>query len=188
MPYKRETEMELQEKILDEKILYENRSYKFCSAEVELPNGQKVQREMVKHPGGVAILAFDNEDRCIMVEQYRFVIRETTWEIPAGKLDKIPGETPEQGARRELEEETGLIAGEWIYLGKIYPSPGIIDEVLHLFMARKLHNSRQSLDDDEFINIHHISLTELKTRLASGSINDCKTMSALLLAGFQGHI
>jgi ADP-ribose pyrophosphatase len=180
--------MELQEKILDEKVFYENGTYKFCSAEVELPNGQKVRREMVKHPGGVAILALDHEDRCIMVEQYRFVIRETTWEIPAGKLDKIPGETPEQGARRELEEETGLVAGEWIYLGKIYPSPGIIDEILHLFMAKKLRNSRQNLDDDEFINIHRISLAELKTRLASGSINDCKTMSALLLAGFQGHI
>jgi ADP-ribose pyrophosphatase len=180
--------MDLQEKVLAEKILYESKSYKFCSIEVELPDGQKIQRDMVKHPGGVAILALDNENHCIMVEQYRFVIREITWEIPAGKLDKIPGETPEQGARRELEEETGLVADEWIYLGKIHPSPGIIDEVLHLFMARKLRYLQQNLDDDEFINIHRISLTELKTRLASGAINDCKTMSALLLAIFQGRI
>jgi ADP-ribose pyrophosphatase len=178
--------MNLKENVLAEKIFYEGKSCKFCLTDVELPNGQTVRREMVKHPGGVAILAIDGENRCIMVEQYRFVIRKMLWEIPAGKLDKIPGESPEDGARRELEEETGLTAEKWTSLGSIYPSPGIIDEELHIFLARDLHNSNQNLDDDEFINIHRMDIDELKAKIADDGFRDCKTMCALLLAESRG--
>jgi ADP-ribose pyrophosphatase len=175
--------MDIHEKVIGNKILHQGKSYKFCLVEVELPNGQRLEREMVKHPGGVAVLAIDSENRCVMVEQYRYAIQETTKEIPAGKLDKIPGETPEQGGRRELEEETGISASSWFYLGKIHPSPGIMDEVLHLFLARDLREtSRQNLDDDEFINVYRVPLAELKAQIETGLINDCKTISALFLA------
>ncbi|GHS84739.1 ADP-ribose pyrophosphatase [Spirochaetia bacterium] len=180
--------MDLQEKIVGEKMFHEGKSYKFYTVDVELPNKKIIHRELVKHPGSVAILALDSQNRIVMVEQYRFAVQKTLWEIPAGKLDKISGETPAQGACRELEEETGFAADDWIYLGTQYPSPGLVGEIMHMFLARTLTPSKQNLDEDEFINVHWISPDDLRQRIKSGDINDGKTISTFTIAHLKGYI
>jgi ADP-ribose pyrophosphatase len=180
--------MDLQEKIVSEKMFHKGKSYKFYTVDVELPNKKIIQRELVKHPGSVTILAMDSKNSVAMVEQYRYAIQEALWEIPAGKLDKSPGESPEDGARRELEEETGFSAADWIYLGKQYPSPGLVGELMHMFLARNLTQSRQNLDEDEFINVHWVSLDKLWERIKSGDINDGKTIVTLTIAHLRGYI
>ena len=113
-----------------------------------------------------------------MVRQYRHPISQITLEIPAGKLDKLPNETREHAAHRELREETGFTAKKMISLGYIYPSPGIIDEVLHLFLAREIEKSSQDLDDDEFIQVSWLHMDELEEKIASGEIKDIKAICA----------
>ena len=103
-------------------------------------------------------------------------------EIPAGKLDKLPNETREHAAHRELREETGFTAKKMISLGYIYPSPGIIDEVLHLFLAREIEKSSQDLDDDEFIQVSWLHMDELEEKIASGEIKDIKAICAFCRA------
>jgi ADP-ribose pyrophosphatase len=180
--------MDLQEKIVGEKVFHEGKSYRFCTVDVELPNKKIIHRELVKHPGSVAILAVDGKNRIAMVEQYRYAVQEALWEIPAGKLDKSPGESPEDGARRELKEETGFTAADWIYLGKLYPSPGLVGELMHLFFARDLTQSKQDLDEDEFINVHWVSPDDLRERIKSGKINDGKTISTFTIAHLRGYL
>lgn len=80
------------------------------------------------------------------------------------------------------------MADEWVYLGKIYPSPGVIDELLHIFLARSLHPTAQQLDDDEFIQLQWVPLETLKERIAQGNVTDCKAISALLLADLQNRL
>ncbi|GMO48194.1 MAG: NUDIX hydrolase [Treponemataceae bacterium] len=180
--------MDIIEKIIKEEEFYRSEPYAFCTVDVELPNKKTKRRVLVKHPGSVVIFAVDDEKRCVMAEQYRFAVRQTLWEVPAGKLDAAAGEDPEQGARRELEEETGFIADEWIYLGKVYPTPGILDEVMHFFAAKKLHKTAQNLDDDEFINPRWITMDELSRRIADGTINDGKTITAFTLARLKNIV
>lgn len=183
-----DVEKRLEEKCLERNVVYKGKSYEFCVDRVELPDGAEAVREMVKHPGGVAILAIDDMGRCLMEEQYRYAIRQTFREIPAGKMDKIPGEKPQEAAMRELREETGRVADDWEYLGKIYPSPGIVSEVLYLYLARGLHEEERELDSDEFINVKLVALDEVKNQIARGEICDCKAIAALALAQLQGKI
>ncbi len=178
----------LEEKFLSRKVVYQGRSYEFCIDDVELPNGKNAVRELVKHPGGVAILALDADGNVLMEEQYRYAIHQVFHEIPAGKMDKIPGEEPLDAAKRELREETGRVADYWKYLGKIYPSPGIVSEVLYLYLARELHMEERELDSDEFIDVELVELGRLKEKIASGEISDCKAIAAVALAQLQGEI
>lgn len=178
----------LEEKSLSRQVIYEGNSYEFYADTVELPDGRETVRELVKHPGGVAILAVDQDENVVMEEQYRYAIGQVLQEIPAGKLDKIPGELPLEAAKRELREETGRLAGEWKYLGKIYPSPGIVSEVLYLFLAKDLSMGERQLDSDEFIHVKLMPLAQLKEKIAAGEIYDCKTICALSLAQMQKEI
>ena len=180
--------MDLRETILREEIFKESPPFTFCGVDVELPNKKVIRRVLVKHPGSVAVLALDDAGRYAMVEQYRYAVGETLLEVPAGKLDRVTGENPEAGARRELEEETGFAADEWIPLGKMYPSPGIIDEVMHLFAARKLRKTKQNLDEDEFINLRWLTHQELSDRIAGGAVADSKTVCIYTLALARGLI
>lgn len=137
---------------------------------------------------GQAAGAFRNQEgqqqmRCAMVRQYRHPIEQVTLEIPAGKLDKLPDETPEHAALRELREETGYIAQSLTSLGIVYPSPGIVDEVLHLFLARGLCKEQQELDEDEFVHCVWMSAQKLKEQILSGAITDIKTICAAARAG-----
>ncbi|GAA3405388.1 NUDIX hydrolase [Paenibacillus hodogayensis] len=143
---------------------------------VLLPNGETATREIVKHPGAVAVLAI-HEDRMIVVEQYRKPLGRSQVEIPAGKLE--PGEDTASAAMRELEEETGFTCSEVRLLSSFYTSPGFADEILHLYVADKLTPGTAKPDEDEFIDCEAITLDTAKRYIEEGRISDAKTIAAV---------
>lgn len=147
---------------------------------VELPNGREVDLELVRHPGAAAVVPLTAEGEVLLVRQYRHAADGWLLEVPAGKLDA--GETPEDGARRELEEEAGFRAGSLTKLGGILPSPGFTDEVIHLFLARDLSPTGQRLEEDELLTVERLPFAEAVLRAATGEIRDSKSVCALLRA------
>ena len=143
-------------------------------------NGKEAWREVVHHPGASAIVAIDEDNRIIMEKQFRYALNDYLLEIPAGKLDA--GEDPLVCAKRELEEETGIIASEWISLGTIATSPGFCNEVIHLYVAKGLSKGEIHWDEDEYVEVERYTFDELLQRIKEETIKDSKTLSALLLA------
>ena len=143
-------------------------------------NGKEAWREVVHHPGASAIVAIDEDNRIIMEKQFRYALNDYLLEIPAGKLDK--GEDPLVCAKRELEEETGIIASEWISLGTIATSPGFCNEVIHLYVAKGLSKGEIHWDEDEYVEVERYTFDELLQRIKEEKIKDSKSLSALLLA------
>ncbi|MDZ5017126.1 NUDIX domain-containing protein, partial [Clostridium perfringens] len=123
--------MELDEKILSEKLIHKGNFIDFVNIDVTLPNGKNANRDVIKHPGASAIIAFLDEENIILVEQFRLPLNKVLLEIPAGKLDK--NEDPMECAKRELQEETGYIAKDIECLGSIATAPGFCDEIIHLY-------------------------------------------------------
>jgi ADP-ribose pyrophosphatase len=144
--------------------------------DVRLPNGETATREIVKHPGAVAVLAV-YEGKMVVVEQYRKPLEKSQVEIPAGKLD--PGENPLEAAHRELQEETGFTCGSIRLVSSFYTSPGFADELIHLYYADELTAGEGRPDDDEFLECETITLEEAKQMMAEGRISDAKTMIAV---------
>lgn len=143
-------------------------------------NGKEAWREVVHHPGASAVVAIDEDNRIIMEKQFRYALNDYLLEIPAGKLDA--GEDPLVCAKRELEEETGIIASEWISLGTIATSPGFCNEVIHLYVAKGLSKGKIHWDEDEYVEVERYTFDELLQRISEEKIKDSKTLSALLLA------
>ena len=143
-------------------------------------NGKEAWREVVHHPGASAVVAIDEENRIIMEKQFRYALNDYLLEIPAGKLDA--GEDPLVCAKRELEEETGIIASEWISLGTIATSPGFCNEVIHLYIAKGLSKGEIHWDEDEYVEVERYTFDELLQRIKEERIKDSKSLSALLLA------
>ena len=150
-----------------------------------LPNGKPCKREVCEHVGGVGVLPIDENRMVTLVRQYRYPYETTTLEIPAGKMDQGP-ENAENCGRRELSEETGLVAGTMIPMGEIWPSPGFMDERLHLFCAKELTQGEVHPDEDEFVEIVRMPFDELCQRIASGEIHDAKTVAAIGKALIMG--
>ena len=150
-----------------------------------LPNGKPCKREVCEHVGGVGVLPIDENRMVTLVRQYRYPYETTTLEIPAGKMDQGP-ENAENCGRRELSEETGLVAGTMIPMGEIWPSPGFMDERLHLFCAKELTQGEVHPDEDEFVEIVRMPFEELCQRIASGEIHDAKTVAAIGKALIMG--
>ena len=144
----------------------------------KLPDGSMALREVVEHPGGVAVLPLEHDGTVWCVRQYRYPFGETLLEIPAGKLE--PGENPENAARRELSEETGLEAGELLFLGRHYCSPGYNSEVLYVYLARDLSHGAAHPDDGEFLAVERHTLSELTNLALAGELPDTKTTVAVL--------
>jgi ADP-ribose pyrophosphatase len=169
----------LKEKTLSAKEIFKGRVIDLFLEEVELPNGKTSTREIVKHPGAVAVLAITPENKIIMVEQYRKPLERTLVEIPAGKLEK--GEEPETTAKRELEEETGYTCGELRPLLSFYTSPGFADELVHLFIAENLEKLTipAELDEDEFLDVMEVTLEEALEMIQDKRIYDAKTAYAV---------
>ena len=174
--------MELTEKQLSRQDIFRGRVISLHVDEVELPDGRTAQREIIDHPGGVGILAIDDDGRVLMVQQYRYAFGRAMWEIPAGKREK--GEEPLETAKRELQEETGAQAAHWLPLGTLIPSPGCYGETLWLFMARGLTFGDTHPDADEFLTVSRVGLSELLQSCVSGEIQDAKTVCAALKAKY----
>ena len=144
---------------------------------VELQNGKKSTREVISHPGGVAILAFTDKDTILLVEQFRKPVEMNLLELPAGKLEY--GEDPETCGIRELEEETGYKAKKFSYIGKIVTSPGFCNEYIYLYKAEELIPGEMKLDEDEFLNVKEVKLKQVKVDILNGKIIDAKTVCAI---------
>lgn len=147
--------------------------------DVELPNGKYSKRELIKHPGAVAVIAITNENKIVMVEQYRKALEQSLIEIPAGKLE--PGEAPSVTAARELEEETGYVSSKMEHIISFYTSPGFADEIVHLYIATELQKKENSAacDEDEFVEVMEISLEEAQQYIKEKRIYDVKTVYAV---------
>lgn len=148
--------------------------------QVVLPNGDAIELEIVRHPGGAAIVAVDEKDRVCLLRQYRHAAGGWLWELPAGKLD--PGEAPSATARRELAEEAGVAAQDWTSLGEVVSSPGVFTEVVHLFLARELSRAAATPEHGECFEVTWVPLSEALRRALGGDIRDAKTVVGLLRA------
>ena len=173
-------QMNLEERTLSREDIFHGRVINVHVDKVELPNGGTSVREVADHPGGVAVLALDENNNVLTVTQYRYVFKRTMLEIPAGKLE--PGEDPYETGLRELKEETGAVPGQYEFLGKLIPSPGCYGETLYLYLARDLKMAEQHLDPDEFLNVGRIPFDEMVRRCLDGEIEDAKTLVAILKA------
>ena len=169
--------MKLHENTIKETLIYKGNYLNLINVEVELPNGNKSNRDIIKHPGACAIIAFLNEESIILIEQFRKPLEKNILEIPAGKLNK--NEDPMLCAHRELEEETGYKAKDMTYLGSIATAPGFCDEIIHLYKASNLYKGIKSCDEDELTNVKFFTLDEVKHMIKQGEIIDTKTISIL---------
>lgn len=164
----------------ERKTLYSGRIVTLHIDRVELPNGAECELEIVKHPGGAAIVALDEHMRVCLLRQFRYAADGWIWELPAGKLE--PHESPETTAKRELQEEAGVTAKCWDSLGTVLSSPGVFSEVIHLYMARNLGHARQQHEIHEAIEVHWMPFDEVYARAITGEIRDAKTLAGLLRA------
>lgn len=144
------------------------------------PDGREQQLEVVRHPGGAAIVALNAEQAVCLLRQYRHAAGGWLWELPAGKLE--PGEAAQTTAQRELAEEAGLQATEWCELGQVLTTPGFCDEVIHLFLATGLTVTDTDHQHDELIECHWVALQEALTWADEGTIRDAKTLLGLYRA------
>lgn len=170
---------DLKEKTIRSRTIFEGKLIRVQLDEVELPDGRTSTREIVRHPGAVAVIAFTGEGKLILVRQHRHPLEKTTLEIPAGKLE--PGEDPKACAFRELEEETGYRAEEMHPIVSFYTSPGFADEKLHLFEARGLTKGEMRPDADEFVEVEELTLEEAYGKMEEGLICDAKTVAAVYI-------
>ena len=166
----------LQEKTIATTPIYQGRVISLQVDDVTLPNGKVSQREIVTHPGAVAIMVIQN-DRLLVVSQYRKALDKIQMEIPAGKLESA--EQLETAAKRELEEETGYRAAHLQHVCSFYTSPGFANEILHLYFTDTIEQGNLQLDEDEFIESAFISFDEAQLYVANGLISDAKTMLAI---------
>lgn len=146
---------------------------------VKLPNEKEATREVIRHVGAVGIIPMTDDGKVIIERQYRYPLDQVITEIPAGKLDS-KAEDRLDAAKRELQEETGITADEWIDLGVYYPAAAYTDEKITIYLAKGLHFGEQKLDDDEFLNIEAVPLEALVDAVMKGEITDGKTQVAVL--------
>lgn len=170
--------MELLEKRLSGQTMFEGKIITVKLDKVLLPDGAQASREVVEHPGGVCILALQEDGTVPLVRQFRYPLGDVMLELPAGKLEY--GEEPRLAAIRELGEEVGLEPGELTDLGFIYVSPGFCTEKLHMYLAREVKSVPVHPDEDEFLDIVHMPFGELAERVMSGEITDGKTVATVL--------
>ena len=169
------------------KKVFEGRIFDVQIETLALPKGHELKAEVIRHPGSVVLVPVLADGRIILVRQYRAPLRRWVWELPAGSLE--PGEDVENAARRECQEEIGLVAGAIERLGSFFPTPGYCDEEMNFFRLSELRKPREGdeaaqPDEDEDIETKTCSIDEIRQMVASGEIIDLKTVAGLtLLAG-----
>ena len=159
--------------VFDGKVLH------VCCDEVTLPDGNTSTREYAKHVGAVAVVPLTDEGEVICVRQFRYAMGRVMLEIPAGKLDYLT-EDFQKAALRELREETGAVCESLTYIGDLVTSPALLDEVIHLYLARGLSFGDTDPDDDEFLDVVRIPLDTMVEMIMDGRIKDSKTQTAIL--------
>lgn len=164
--------------LLDRKSIYDGRVIRVSVDTVELPNGHRLPLEIVRHPGGAAVVAIDSEDRVCLLRQFRHAAGGFIYELPAGKLE--PDEPPDVTARRELVEEASLEAAEWSSLGAYYSSPGVFTEVIHLFLATGLRPVPGNPEAGEVFEVEWWPMSLAVERACSGELSDAKTIIGIL--------
>ncbi|BBF42123.1 ADP-ribose pyrophosphatase [Lachnospiraceae bacterium KM106-2] len=165
-------------KLLNRKLIHKGHVVEFYEDELKLPDGHVVKYDVLHHNGAAAIVPVDEDGKILMVRQYRHAVSKVTLEIPAGKLD--PGEDGMQCAIRECEEETGYKAGETHHLFDLFTTLAYCDEKIAVYYTTGLTKSKQNLDDDEFVNVERYTLDELTDLILQGTIQDSKTIAAIL--------
>lgn len=175
----------IHEHVLTEDTVWQGRIFDVNRMRVELPDGRSAVRDVVRHPGAVAIVALTDDGRICLVRQYRTALGRVTVEVPAGKLD--PGEDPLECAHRELLEETGMQADRMAFLTTIATGAGFCDELIHVYMATGLSFAASDPDADEFINVDLVPLNELIDAVLDGRIEDAKTVVGALICDAVAH-
>ena len=172
--------MNLTETPVSSETIFQGNIIRVTLDQARLPDGKLASREVVYHPGGVAILALDEQNNVSLVRQFRYPFGKLLLELPAGKLDHGTEEDPLVGAKRELSEEAGLEAAHWTYLGCILASPGFSSEVLHMYLARQLTPTPRHPDEDEFLDVLTMPFDELFAQVMDGTVTDAKTVATVL--------
>lgn len=172
--------MEMREKLVKSEKVFEGKIINLKKETVLLPNGKEAEREIVEHPGGVSVVALDDEKNVYMVRQYRRPFDDVMLEIPAGKLNY--GEDSFECGKRELEEETGMLAERFDFLGQFRLTPGFCNELHYIYLARNLKKGVVHPDEDEFLEIEKIPFEELVDMIMSNKISDAKTVMGILKA------
>ncbi|WP_147060412.1 NUDIX hydrolase [Sporosarcina luteola] len=173
---------QFEEKTISTDLLFEGKVISLRVEEVELPDGNRAKRELVNHPGAVAVIPIMDDGKLILVKQYRKALNRSIIEIPAGKIE--PGEDIEVTALRELEEETGYGANRFDYLQSFATSPGFANEIIHIFVALGLYKIDKPAagDEDEFIHMIECTIEEAEQMVLDERIYDAKTAFAILHA------
>ncbi|MBX7143004.1 MAG: NUDIX hydrolase [Oligoflexia bacterium] len=171
-------------KILESNELLRGKQFGVVRDKIQAPDGSVLQRDSVTHPGAAVFLPVTQLGTFLLVRQYRHAVRRMLLECPAGTLNS--GEDPLTCAQREIREEVGVAASEWVALGTILPAPGFCNEVQHLFVARGLRPEKAKPDDDEFISVEELSVAALRTAIQSGDVCDGKSLALLMRASILG--
>lgn len=172
--------MELFEELINSDYKYKGRIINLREDDVRLPDGQSAKREVIEHPGGVSILAITDDNKILMVEQFRAGPRVVTLEVPAGKLEY--GEDPRICGLRELTEETGYKANTFELVGSFYLTPGYTNELIYIYLAKDLVYDKVNPDEDEFLNIKAYDYDKLLQMVKNNEIKDAKTVISILFA------
>jgi len=167
-------------KVNNRTIVYHGKVFELIRENVTLENGTTTDVEFIEHPGATAVIPFLDDNRIVLLKQYRHALKKYIWEIPAGTLD--PKEEIISCAKRELIEETGYSAAQWHRLGEITPVPGYSDERIHIFLATELQPADQNLDEDEVIQVQAVDFLKAIEMIGDGEIQDAKSIAGLFLA------
>ena len=162
-------------RILDSEVTYRWRGYRLVADKVLLDTGTEITKHTLVHPGAVVVIPRLADGSLLLLHQYRHSVDQYLLEFPAGTLE--PGEVPIECARREIVEETGYRARDWLDLGILHPAPGFCDEVQYTFLAEHLSPEQGNPDEDEFIELRPMSVDDFERAIASGSVTDGKTLA-----------
>jgi ADP-ribose diphosphatase len=172
------TDLNKKPQVLSSQIVYEGKVFGIRRDEVIEPTGVRTTREMITHPGSVVVLPVLGDGRVLLIQQYRYAARQFLWELVAGRMD--PGETPVEGAARELKEETGYTAKKLKIFLEFFPTPGFLEEKMYLLLAEGLTPGEATPEDDEKIIARAYTHKQLDEMLRKKKLRDAKTLAGVL--------